>query len=151
MKLVFRQRLDSLYCLFGTHENSRALVAHQVQWRCNLLAQAVTIAVVFPVALQAHGEQIMAFPLSGILALIVAAPIVLLVQSRLVVKVLAIFVGLPLVVFLTWAVVIWWLNPTASSLAEAFWAYAVLMAIPPVVGCVFFLRLLRRYFPRSGS
>lgn len=121
-----------------------ATIRSDMAHRRNLLLQTASIAVLFPVVAQAHGEQIMAFPLSGFLAFLAALPIVLRVRVRPAVKALVIFLGLPAMVFLTWAVVIWWLNPTASNLAEGFVVYTVMMAVPPVLGCLFLVRLCRR-------
>jgi hypothetical protein len=123
----------------------------KLEVRANLLIKTAMIALLFPGAAQAHGEQIMAFPLSGFLAFLVIIPILLRVRARPAVKVVTILLGFPVLVFLTWLVVIWLLNPTPSGLAGEFVAYAVLMAVPPVLGCVFLLRFLRTAFSDKRS
>jgi hypothetical protein len=76
---------------------------------------------------------------------------VLLIPARRVVKVLTMALVLPVIVLLTWLVVGGFLNPSPASLYENFFIYTVLMAVPPVLACLFVLRVSRSCADHRGK
>jgi hypothetical protein len=115
--------------------------------RTYLLLQIALAVLLCPVPAQAHGEQVVAFPLSGLLAFLAMIPIALRVRARVKAKILAMVLCFPVFVFLTWWIVARFLNPAPASLYEHFILYTVAMAVPPVLGCLSVLEILGTHSP----
>lgn len=110
--------------------------------RAAVQLQIALVGLLCPVSVQAHGEQVLAFPLSGFLAFLAVIPIALRVRAKLKAKVLAMLLCFPVFVFLSWWIVAGFLNPTPASLYENFFLYTLAMAVPPVLGCLAVLEIL---------
>lgn len=76
---------------------------------------AISGMMLCPTAAQAHGEQLMVLPISGVLAFIAASIIVIRAHATRFAKLLTLILGFPVLTLLTWSAVATTLDPSPEA------------------------------------